>query len=189
MLVQVHAHDMDMCMHMCMCTGMHMRMCMCMHMRVPAHTLPVGGADSFCCPGLSGSATYPASSTYKSVNDDNYSLRPGLSQQQVAKSCENSIDAWSNEEFHNDNFEHTSTTTFSSTNYKTEVRPPAPQSPGAPAVTLPIPHPWPAQTAAMVFWCHNLLTACQLSLANVNIGTKSIGNTTTTSGATVVEIV
>lgn len=119
---------------------------------------------SFCCPGLSGSATYPASSTYKSVNDDNYSLRPGLSQQQVAKSCENSIDAWSNEEFHNDNFEHTSTTTFSSTNYKTE-------------------------TAAMVFWCHNLLTACQLSLANVNIGTKSIGNTTTTSGATVVEIV
>ena len=85
---------------------------------------PHGGADSFCCPGLSGSATYPASSTYKSVNDDNYSLRPGLSQQQVAKSCENSIDAWSNEEFHNDNFEHTSTTTFSSTNYKTEVRHP-----------------------------------------------------------------
>merc|ERR1712166_1585531 len=109
---------------------------------------------SFCCPGLSGSATY------KSVNDDNYSLRPGLSQQQIAKSCENSIDTWSTEEFHNDNFEHTSTTPFSSTNYKNE-------------------------TAAVVFWCHNLFTGCQLSLTNVNIGTK---NTASTTSATVVEI-
>lgn len=71
---------------------------------------------------MSGSATFPASATYKSVNDDNYSLRPGVSQQQVAKSCENSIDAWSKEEFHNDNFEHTTSTTFSPSNFKTEVR-------------------------------------------------------------------
>jgi len=34
-----------------------------------------------------------------------------------------------------------------------------------------------------------LLTACQLSVANVNIGTKNIGNTTSTTSATVVEIV
>mmetsp|Transcript_886 Transcript_886/g.2236 ORF Transcript_886/g.2236 Transcript_886/m.2236 type:complete len:159 (+) Transcript_886:70-546(+) len=113
---------------------------------------------SFCCPGMSGSATFPASATYKSVNDDNYSLRPGLSQQQVAKSCENSIDAWSKEEFHNDNFEHTTSTTFSPSNFKTE-------------------------TAAMVFWCHNLLTPCQLSLTSVNIGTKGITNATVTNSA------
>ena len=100
-------------------------------------------ADSFCCPGMSGSATFPASATYKSVNDDNYSLRPGLSQQQVAKSCENSIDAWSKEEFHNDNFEHTTSTTFSPSNFKTEVRHPVPHAPGAPALTLPTPRPWP----------------------------------------------
>ena len=175
---------MNMNMNMNMNEHEHVHMC-----DIPILTLthcPHGGADSFCCPGLSGSATHPVSATYKSVNDDNYSLRPGLSQQQVAKSCENSIDAWSNEEFHNDNFEHTSTTTFSSTNYKNEVRHPAPQAPGAPAVTLPIPHPWPTQTAAVVFWCHNLLTACQLSLANVNIGTK---NTASTASATVVAIV
>ena len=132
---------------------------------------------------MSGSATFPASATYKSVNDDNYSLRPGVSQQQVAKSCENSIDAWSKEEFHNDNFEHTTSTTFSPSNFKTEVRHPAPQSPGAPALTLPTPHSWPAQTAAMVFWCHNLVTPCQLSLTSVNIGTKGISNTTVTDSA------
>ena len=175
---------MNMNMNMNMNEHEHVHMC-----DIPILTLthcPHGGADSFCCPGLSGSATHPASATYKSVNDDNYSLRPGLSQQQIAKSCENSIDTWSTEEFHNDNFEHTSTTTFSSTNYKNEVRHPAPQAPGAPAVTLPIPHLWPAQTAAVVFWCHNLLTACQLSLANVNIGTK---NTASTTSATVVAIV
>ena len=99
----------------------------------------------------------------------------------MAKSCENSIDAWSKEEFHNDNFEHTTSTTFSPSNFKTEVRHPAPQAPGAPALTLPTPHSWPAQTAAMVFWCHNLLTPCQLSVTNVNIGTKGITNTTVTN--------
>jgi len=40
-----------------------------------------------------------------------------------------------------------------------------------------------AQTAAMVFWCHNLLTPCQLSLTSVNIGTKGITNTTVTDSA------
>ena len=59
----------------------------------------------------------------------------------------------------------------------------APQAPGAPALTLPTPHSWPAQTAAMVFWCHNLVTPCQLSLTSVNIGTKGISNTTVTDSA------
>ena len=59
----------------------------------------------------------------------------------------------------------------------------APQAPGAPALTLPTPHSWPAQTAAMVFWCHNLVTPCQLSLTSVNIGTKGITNTTVTDSA------
>ena len=131
---------------------------------------------------MSGSATFPASATYKSVNDDNYSLRPGLSQQQVAKSCENSIDAWSKEEFHNDNFEHTTSTTFSPSNFKTEVR----HCPtGARSASAHASHPPPlaAQTAAMVFWCHNLLTPCQLSLTSVNIGTKGITNATVTNSA------
>lgn len=87
-------------------------------MTLSGHGVP----DSFCCPGLSGSTSCPASSTYKSANDDNYSVRPGISQKQVANSCESSIDVWSQEDFHNDNFEHTSKTTFGATNYKTEAR-------------------------------------------------------------------
>lgn len=81
------------------------------------------GAGSFCCPGQSGSDSYPGSATYKSVNNDNYSLRPGISEQQLANSCEKSINVWNTEDKHNDNFVHTTKTTFSTSNYKTEVRP------------------------------------------------------------------
>ena len=101
-----------------MCARLPSHQCVASHDTLSRH----GGPDSFCCPGLSGSASFPASSTYKSANDDNYSVRPGISQKQVANSCENSIDVWSQEDFHNDNFEHTSKTTFGATNYKTEAR-------------------------------------------------------------------
>lgn len=60
-------------------------------------------------------------------------------------SCENAITKWYDEDFHNDNFEHTTAGTYGPANFQSE-------------------------TVAMVFWCHNKITSCQIKVDAVSIG-------------------
>ena len=60
-------------------------------------------------------------------------------------SCENVITKWYDEDFHNDNFEHTTAGTYGPANFQSE-------------------------TVAMVFWCHNKITSCQIKVDAVSIG-------------------
>ena len=60
-------------------------------------------------------------------------------------SCENQIDKWYTEEPHNDNFQHTTSGSYGPANFQTE-------------------------TLALVFWCHNKITPCQLKIDAVSIG-------------------
>lgn len=46
---------------------------------------PLNHGWSFCCPGLSGTVAHAAATTYASVNNDNYSVRPGISATQLAR--------------------------------------------------------------------------------------------------------
>jgi len=62
--------------------------------------------------------------------------------------CENDIDKWYTEDFHSDNFEHTTSGQYGPANYQTE-------------------------TLAMVFWCHNKITSCQIKIDGVTIGENS----------------
>ena len=63
-------------------------------------------------------------------------------------SCENHIDKWYTEEFHQDNFEHTTKGEYGPSNFQTE-------------------------TVALVFWCHNKITECQIKVSSLSIGEKA----------------
>ena len=60
-------------------------------------------------------------------------------------SCENDIDKWYDEEFHTDNFEHTTKGSYGPANFQSE-------------------------TVALVFWCHNKITQCQIKIEGITIG-------------------
>ena len=105
---------------------------------------PLNGGWSFCCPGLPGMVPHSATATYASVNNDDYSLRPGITGSQLAASCEGKIDTWYHEDFHSDNFEHTTSGSYGPANFQQE-------------------------TVAMVFWCHNKITACQIKVESIKI--------------------
>jgi len=47
--------------------------------------MPLNHGWSFCCPGLSGTVAHPASIQYSSVNNDNYSVRPGIASAQLSR--------------------------------------------------------------------------------------------------------
>ena len=116
---------------------------------------PLNHGWSFCCPGLDGTKAHAASAAFQSVNNDDYSIRPGISSSQLSASCENDIDRWYDEEFHTDNFHYKSSGSYGPANYQTE-------------------------TVALVFWCHNKVTQCQLKIDGVSIGESgvSVGNVT-----------
>jgi len=66
-------------------------------------------------------------------------------------SCENKVDTWYTEDFHSDNFAHTTAGSYGPANYQTE-------------------------TVALVFWCHNKFTSCQIKIDGVSIAESA--NTT-----------
>ena len=109
--------------------------------------LPFNHGWSFCCPGLAGTKQYNASIKYASVNNDQYSVRPGIAGDQLSQSCEDKITKWYDEDFHSDNFEHTTAGVYGPANFQTE-------------------------TLAMVVWCHNKVTPCQIKIEEVTIGSK-----------------
>ena len=113
--------------------------------------MPLNHGWSFCCPGLDGTKSYTATASFKSVDNDNYSIRPGISSMQLSNSCENHIDKWYDEQEYSDNFPHSSSGSYGPANFQTE-------------------------TVALVFWCHNKVTQCQLTIDSVEIAEK--GNTT-----------
>ena len=47
--------------------------------------LPLNNGWSFCCPGLDGTKAHAAMATYSSVNNDDYSVRPGISSSQLTR--------------------------------------------------------------------------------------------------------
>lgn len=60
-------------------------------------------------------------------------------------SCETKIDKWYTEEFHTDNFQHTTSGSYGPANFQTE-------------------------TVGLVFWCHNKIEQCQIKINSVSIG-------------------
>jgi hypothetical protein len=120
---------------------------------------PLNHAWSFCCPGLKGQGQYAASATYASVNNDQYSLRPGIAGEQLSQSCEGKITKWYDEDFHQDNFQHTTAGTYGPSNFQME-------------------------TVAMVFWCHNKITSCQIKVDSVSIGEPPNSTLPITANAT-----
>ena len=70
----------------------------------------------------------------------------------ACSSCENQIDKWYTEEPHNDNFQHTTSGSYGPANFQTE-------------------------TVALVFWCHNKITPCQLKIDSVSIGVTANATT------------
>lgn len=110
--------------------------------------LPLNHGWSFCCPGLDGKAAHAAVASFSSVNNDAYSVRPGISSMQLSSSCETHIDKWYDEAKYSDNFPHTSSGTYGPANFQTE-------------------------TVALVFWCHNKITECQLKIDSISIGEKA----------------
>ena len=73
---------------------------------------PLNHGWSFCCPGLDGKVAHQASAVFASVNNDEYSIRPGISSMQLSSSCENHIDEWYQEDKYSDNFQHTSSGSY-----------------------------------------------------------------------------
>ena len=63
----------------------------------------------------------------------------------VCSSCEDKIDKWYTEDFHKDNFDHTTTGSYGPANFQSE-------------------------TVALVFWCHNKIEQCQIKISSISIG-------------------
>lgn len=114
--------------------------------------LPLNHGWSFCCPGLDGTKAHAASATFQSVNNDKYSIRPGISSKQLSNACEQEMDKWYDETPYSDNFQHASEGTYGPANFQTE-------------------------TVGLVFWCHNKVTECQLKIDSVSIGESGVNAT------------
>ena len=63
----------------------------------------------------------------------------------ACSSCEDKIDKWYTEDFHKDNFDHTTTGSYGPANFQSE-------------------------TVALVFWCHNKIEQCQIKISSISIG-------------------
>ena len=109
---------------------------------------------SFCCPGLSGNVAHFASATYKSnpvvgaAGPDNYSIRPGITGDQMTDHCESRMRDWYDETYHKDLKQYKTSGSYGPANFQTE-------------------------TLGLVFWCHNTITPCQIDITGVTIGEDS----------------